>query len=115
MLWLYNYSDAPDQRFGPHAATYYHGGELPGFNSFIGHDPENRVTLVVWTNLTVSPDGRTTANALLPTVLNRVYPGLDLPTGTGQASLADRVRRPERMIIGGPVWPSLPPWSSNVC
>ncbi|MFF3012793.1 serine hydrolase domain-containing protein [Streptomyces sp. NPDC057939] len=71
------------QRFAPDAAMYYHGGELPGFNSFIGHDPVNDVTLVIWTNLTLSPDGRTTANALLPTVLNQVY-GLSLPTVTDQ-------------------------------
>ncbi|MGW7440023.1 serine hydrolase [Streptomyces sp. NPDC054849] len=69
------------QRFGPQAAMYYHGGELPGFNSFIGHDPDNGVTLVVWTNLTVSLDGRATAMALLPTILNQVYAGLSLPTG----------------------------------
>ncbi|MFF5205842.1 serine hydrolase domain-containing protein [Streptosporangium sp. NPDC000396] len=68
------------QRFGPNASMYYHGGELPGFNSFIGHDPDNEVTLVIWTNLTLSPGGRTTANALLPTVLNQVYAGLSLPT-----------------------------------
>ncbi|MFG2988773.1 serine hydrolase domain-containing protein [Streptomyces sp. NPDC048257] len=68
------------QKFGPKAAMYYHGGELPGFNSFIGHDPGNDVTLVIWTNLTLSPDGRTTAQALLPTVLNQIYTGLDLPT-----------------------------------
>ena len=30
---------------------YYHGGETAGFNSFIGYDPTNQVTLVVWTNL----------------------------------------------------------------
>lgn len=65
------------QRFGPDAAMYYHGGELPGFNSFIGHDPDNDVTLVVWTNLTVSPDGATTANALLPKILGEVYTGLN--------------------------------------
>jgi D-alanyl-D-alanine carboxypeptidase len=69
------------QRFGPRAAMYYHGGELPGFNSFIGYDPGNQVTLVIWTNLTVSLDGRTTAQALLPTVLDQVYAGLSLPTG----------------------------------
>ncbi|WP_225884982.1 serine hydrolase domain-containing protein [Streptomyces sp. fd1-xmd] len=69
------------QRFGPKAAMYYHGGELPGFNSFIGHDPDNDVTLVVWTNLTVSPDGRTTANGMLPTILNQVYAGPALPGG----------------------------------
>ena len=51
------------QRFGPNASMYYHGGELPGFNSFMGYDPDNDVALVVWTNLTSSPDGNTTANA----------------------------------------------------
>ncbi|MGW7101909.1 serine hydrolase domain-containing protein [Streptomyces sp. NPDC054838] len=70
------------QRYTPHAAMYYHGGELPGFNSFIGHDPENDVTLVIWTNLTVSLDAKTTANALLPTVLNQVYRGVSYPTVT---------------------------------
>jgi D-alanyl-D-alanine carboxypeptidase len=64
------------QRFAPDAAMFYHGGEMPGFNSFMGHDPDNDVTLVIWTNLTVSPDGRTTANALLPTVLDEVYTGM---------------------------------------
>ncbi|MFF8941358.1 serine hydrolase domain-containing protein [Streptomyces sp. NPDC014864] len=73
------------QRFGPHAAMYYHGGELPGFNSFVGHDPDHDVTLVIWTNLTLSPDGRTTANALLPTVLDEVYAGLSLPTSPAGA------------------------------
>jgi D-alanyl-D-alanine carboxypeptidase len=66
------------QRFGPNAAMYYHGGEMPGFNSFMGHDVDNDVTLVIWTNLTLSPQGRTTANALLPTVLDQVYAGLHL-------------------------------------
>jgi D-alanyl-D-alanine carboxypeptidase len=90
--------DAPDgqkygygisyQRFGPRAAMYYHGGELPGFNSFMGYDPENQVALVVWTNLTLSPDGATTANAMLPSVLDEIYAGLNLvpsatPTTTG--------------------------------
>ncbi|WP_396899552.1 serine hydrolase domain-containing protein [Mycolicibacterium sp.] len=66
------------QRFGPNAAMYYHGGEMPGFNSFMGFDPDNDVALVIWTNLTLSADGRTTANALLPTVLDEVYSGLHL-------------------------------------
>jgi D-alanyl-D-alanine carboxypeptidase len=87
--------DAPDgqkygygisyQRFGPNAAMYYHGGELPGFNSFMGYDPDNDVALVIWTNLTLSPDGKTTAQAMLPTVLDEIYAGLALvppPTPT---------------------------------
>jgi D-alanyl-D-alanine carboxypeptidase len=39
---------SPCLRFGPNT-LYFHGGELPGYNSFIGYDPGNRVTLVVWT------------------------------------------------------------------
>lgn len=66
------------QRFGPNAAMYYHGGELPGFNSFMGYDSENDVTLVIWTNLTLSPEGATTANAMLPAVLDEIYTGLSL-------------------------------------
>ncbi|MET9467232.1 serine hydrolase domain-containing protein [Streptomyces sp. NPDC006544] len=72
------------QRFTPRASMYFHGGELPGFNSFIGHDPENDVTLVVWTNLTVSLDAKATAMALLPTVLDQVYAGASFPTVTDQ-------------------------------
>lgn len=34
------------------------------------------VTLVIWTNLTLSPEGATTANAMLPTVLKEIYPEL---------------------------------------
>jgi D-alanyl-D-alanine carboxypeptidase len=64
------------QRFGPHAAMYYHGGELPGFNSFMGYDPDNDVALVIWTNLTLSPEGKTTANAMLPAMLSEIYAGL---------------------------------------
>jgi D-alanyl-D-alanine carboxypeptidase len=80
--------DAPDgqkygygisyQRFGENAAMYYHGGELPGFNSFLGYDPNNEVALVIWTNLTLSLDGKTTANAMLPSVLQEIYTGLSL-------------------------------------
>ena len=73
------------QRFGPNAAMFYHGGELPGFNSFMGYDPDNDVALVIWTNLTLSPDGKTTAQAMLPTVLDEIYAGLSLtspPTPT---------------------------------
>jgi D-alanyl-D-alanine carboxypeptidase len=71
------------QRFGPNAAMYYHGGELRGFNSFMGHDPDNDVALVVWTNLTRSPDGKTTANAMMPALLDEIYAGVSLvPSAT---------------------------------
>ncbi len=39
----------------------------------MGYDPANRVALVVWTNLTVSPDGKPTANSIMLKVLDQVY------------------------------------------
>jgi D-alanyl-D-alanine carboxypeptidase len=59
-------------RWGPNT-MYFHGGETPGFNSFMGHDPASQMTLVVWTNLTVSLDERPTANALMLKVLDQIY------------------------------------------
>ena len=58
--------------FGPNS-IYFHGGELPGFNSFIGHDPANDVTLIVCTNLTLSAEGQVTANAVMLKVLDQIY------------------------------------------
>ena len=52
---------------------YFHGGETPGYNSFMGYDPTNQVTLVVWTNLPVSLDDQPTANAIMLKVLDQIY------------------------------------------
>jgi len=73
------------QRYSPTAAMYYHEGVMPGFNSFMGYDPDNDVSLVIWTNLTLSPDNTLTANALATTMLHAIYTGLPLapaPTPT---------------------------------
>jgi D-alanyl-D-alanine carboxypeptidase len=50
-----------------------HTGELPGFNTFAGYDPENKVTLVVWTNLAPTPDGQDPATAIARTLIGGVY------------------------------------------
>lgn len=54
-------------------AVYFHGGETPGYNSFIGYDPTNKVTLIVWTTLPVSLDERPTANVIMLRVLDQIY------------------------------------------
>jgi D-alanyl-D-alanine carboxypeptidase len=55
-------------------SVYYHGGELPGFNSFMGRDPVNDMTLVVWTNLPVDVDGgHQTANDIAVKILLTIY------------------------------------------
>jgi D-alanyl-D-alanine carboxypeptidase len=58
--------------FGPNS-LYFHGGEMPGYNSFMGYDPVNDVTLIVWTNLTVSLDGKLPANSIMLKMLDRIY------------------------------------------
>jgi len=58
--------------FGPNK-IYFHGGEMPGYNSFMGHDPDNDVTLVIWTNLAVSLDGKLPANAMMIKMLELIY------------------------------------------
>jgi D-alanyl-D-alanine carboxypeptidase len=45
-------------RFGP---FYGHTGELPGYNTFAGYDPDRKITVVVWASLAPSPDGRAPA------------------------------------------------------
>lgn len=59
---------------------YFHGGETPGFNSFMGHDPNSQVTLVVWTNLTNALDEKPTANTLMLKVLDLIYKVSPLPS-----------------------------------
>ena len=58
--------------WGPNT-IYFHGGETPGFNSKISYDPANDMTLIIWTNLTVSLDFQQTANTLWVKVLDQIY------------------------------------------
>ena len=46
---------------------------MPGDNSFMRYDLANQVTLIVWTNLPVSLDGKPTANIIMVKVLDQVY------------------------------------------
>jgi hypothetical protein len=46
---------------------------MPGFNSKISYDPTTKLTLIIWTNLTVSLDKQQTANTLWVKILDHVY------------------------------------------
>lgn len=50
-----------------------HTGELPGFNTFAGYDPENDVTLIVWTNLEPYPDGSVPATTIARELIGQIY------------------------------------------
>jgi len=64
--------------WGPNT-IYFHGGETPGYNSKISYDPTNQLTLIIWTNLTVSLDGQQTANTLFVKMLDHIYKVSPLP------------------------------------
>ena len=65
----------------------YHGGETAGYNSFMGVDKANGVTLVVWTNQAVNVDTMAqTANSLMVKVLDLIY--LDPPGGAAATTSA---------------------------
>ncbi|MFC8038594.1 serine hydrolase domain-containing protein [Paenarthrobacter sp. NPDC057355] len=52
---------------------YGHTGELPGFNTFMGSDPTNGVTLIVWTNLAPAADGRDPAVVIARALIGKLY------------------------------------------
>ncbi|MGN5239948.1 serine hydrolase domain-containing protein [Rhodococcus sp. SJ-3] len=57
-------------KMGP---MYGHTGELPGYNSFMGSDPENGITLIVWANLAPGADGRDPATTIAKGLIDGMY------------------------------------------
>jgi D-alanyl-D-alanine carboxypeptidase len=68
-------ADAPEYglaiaKFGP---LYGHNGEVPGFNTFAGADPQQKVTIVVWVNLDPTVDGRQAATLIAKSLIDEMY------------------------------------------
>ena len=59
-------------RWGKHVIDL-HGGQTPGYNSEALHDPDADMTLVIWSNLTMSLDNKYTAVVLMLKMLDLVY------------------------------------------
>ncbi|MGW4480339.1 serine hydrolase domain-containing protein [Rhodococcus triatomae] len=59
-------------KMGP---MYGHTGELPGYNSFMGSDPENGVTLIVWANLAPGANGQDPASTVAKNLIEEMYAG----------------------------------------
>ena len=57
-------------RFGP---LIGHDGSLPGFQSFMGYDPDRGITIVVLCNLQFAPDGTSPANDLTMAIAGALY------------------------------------------
>ena len=65
-------------RWGQHVIDL-HGGQTPGYNSEALHDPDNDMTLVIWSNLTMSLDNKFTAEVMMLKVLDQIYVQSPLP------------------------------------
>jgi D-alanyl-D-alanine carboxypeptidase len=57
--------------FGPMLG---HDGSLPGFTSFMAHDPKSSTTLIVLTTLQSSPDGKMVANEIARPLIGAIIP-----------------------------------------
>ena len=57
-------------KFGP---MYVHTGEMPGFQSFCGYDPERRIALAVWASLNAAPDGLAVASTISQRLIGQIY------------------------------------------
>jgi D-alanyl-D-alanine carboxypeptidase len=70
-------------RFGP---LLGHDGQLPGFMTFMGHDPATDTTIVIAANLSAVPSGEGAALTLLKAILPVLYPGTAVPGGDPAAA-----------------------------
>jgi D-alanyl-D-alanine carboxypeptidase len=52
---------------------YGHTGELPGYNTFAGHDPQRGITVVVWANSAPAADGRAPATTIAAALIGAIY------------------------------------------
>ncbi|MFN9870420.1 MAG: serine hydrolase domain-containing protein [Cyanobacteriota bacterium] len=76
-------------RFGPQ--VYGHDGQLPGFMSFMGHDPRTGDTIVVATNLATVPSGEGAALVLAKAIMRVLY---------GDAALTSKASSSEDLTAG---------------
>jgi D-alanyl-D-alanine carboxypeptidase len=63
-------------RFGP---LIGHDGQIPGFMTFMGHDPKTGLTIAIGTNLATVPSGEGSALTLLKAILPVFYPAISVP------------------------------------
>jgi D-alanyl-D-alanine carboxypeptidase len=64
-------------RFGP--SVMGHDGQLPGFMTFMGYDPELENTIIVATNLATTPEGEGSALVLAKAIIGDLYGASAVP------------------------------------
>lgn len=56
-----------------------HDGQIPGYMTFMGHDPDTGLTIVIGTNLATVPSGEGSALQILKGLLPIFYPNAPIP------------------------------------
>lgn len=86
----------------------FHGGETAGYNSFMGVDAANGMTLVVWANQPVNVDTMSqTANALMVKILDLIYvdpPSAPASTAAEQPATFEESTCPSPNLNGVPTY-----------
>ncbi len=67
---------------------YGHDGQIPGYMTFMGHDPDSGLTIVIATNLATVPNGEGSALAILKGILPTFYPNMVIPGDPAAAPAA---------------------------
>lgn len=98
----------PDSGYGYGIAEmgplYGHIGELPGYNSIMGHDPVHDVTVVAWGTLAPTADGQAPAAQVVRALMPYVYAPIDdsaSTTDTGDPTGGDSAADDAADGIGG--------------
>ena len=75
-------------RFGP--SVMGHAGQLPGFMTFMGHDPQAENTIIVATNLATTPEGEGAAVVLAKATIAALYGESSAPDGSPPGAPSER-------------------------
>ena len=84
---------APNAQYGLAIAEFPggfigHDGQLPGFNSFVAHNPETDATIVVVTNVYSAPDGSSPATEITKPIIEELV-GQDGEGTTGEGTTGE--------------------------
>jgi D-alanyl-D-alanine carboxypeptidase len=67
---------SPEVNYGLGVADFAgfigHDGQIPGYNSFMGYNPETGATIIVLTNLYTAPDGNAPATEITKLIIQEL-------------------------------------------
>jgi D-alanyl-D-alanine carboxypeptidase len=91
-------------RFGPELTG--HDGQIPGFMTFMGHDPKTGLTITIGTNLATVPTGEGSALTILKAIMPVFYgegsvPGADPAAAPSSAAVPTSTTMPATPTPGG--------------